>query len=122
LIDFGSATITNPNDPRPSYTAFFGTPHYAASEILRKKPYQAAPAEIWTLGVLLSYLLTGASPFANVWDAVDGRIFLSRNAASSLSKEAMDLMKRCLDPDPATRATVVEVREHVWLKRHSDSG
>jgi serine/threonine protein kinase len=72
--------------------------------------------------VLLSYLLTGASPFANVWDAVDGRIFLSRNAASSSSKEAMDLMKRCLDPDPATRATVVEVREHVWLKRHSDSG
>lgn len=76
LIDFGSATITNPNDPRPLSTEFFGTPHYAASEILRRKPYQAAPAEIRTSGVLLSYLLTGASPFANVWDAADGRIFL----------------------------------------------
>lgn len=72
--------------------------------------------------MLLSYLLTGASPFANVWDAADGRIFLSRSAASCPSKEAVDLMKRCLDPDPGTRATVVEVKEHVWLKRHFDSG
>ncbi len=95
---------------------FFGTAAYASSEILLKKDYQAAPAEIWTLGVLLSYLLAGISPFPNIRDAVEGRIFLSNNVTGEISDEAMDLMRRCLDPDPKTRATISEIRRHPWLQ------
>eukprot|EP00914_Ancora_sagittata_P000444 GHVO01001194.1.p1 GENE.GHVO01001194.1~~GHVO01001194.1.p1 ORF type:complete len:268 (-),score=17.85 GHVO01001194.1:150-953(-) len=77
LIDFGSATFSDPSGSRPYYNLFYGTTAYAASEILQKKVYQAAPAEVWTLGVLLSYLLTGSSPFPTVKDAVAGRIILT---------------------------------------------
>ncbi|KAF8200829.1 kinase-like domain-containing protein [Pholiota molesta] len=77
LIDFGSATAVNPAEPRPQYKMFYGTAAYASSEILLKKSYQAPPAEVWTLGVLLSYLLAGISPFPTARDAVDGRIFIS---------------------------------------------
>ena len=76
LVDFGSAVVVDPKEPRPFYTVFFGTTAYAASEVLRKKPYRAPPAEIWTLGVLLSYLLTGMSPFPTERDAISGRIVL----------------------------------------------
>ncbi|TFY82802.1 hypothetical protein EWM64_g1208 [Hericium alpestre] len=72
LVDFGSAVVVDPSEPRPFYTLFFGTTAYAASEVLQKKPYQAPPVEIWTLGVLLSYLLTGASPFPSERDAIAG--------------------------------------------------
>lgn len=126
LIDFGSAIIADPTKPRPYYTHFVGTSAYAASEILREEPYQAAPAEIWTLGILLSFLLTGASPFLSEKDAIDGRIVLNGAPAAAvgdarpprtlrLSGAAVDLMRRCLQPDPKMRADIREVRAHVWL-------
>ncbi|KAF8798731.1 kinase-like protein [Phlegmacium glaucopus] len=122
LIDFGSAIAVNSAEPRPFYTLFYGTAAYASSEILLKKSYQAAPAEIWTLGVLLSYLLAGVSPFPSVRDAVDGKLFISENVAGRISDEAMDLMRRCLDPNPETRATIARVQEHPWLReRRSDT-
>lgn len=99
---------------------FYGTAAYASSEILLKQAYKAAPAEIWTIGVLLSYLLGGISPFPNIRDAVDGRISLSEEVVGKLSDEAMDLMHKCLDPNPDTRATIGEVRAHPWLRQSID--
>lgn len=116
LIDFGSAIAVDPSLPRPTYKMFYGTAAYASSEILLKEEYKAAPAEIWTLGVLLSYLLAGISPFPNVRDAVDGRIFLAENVSGEISKEALDLMHRCLHPNPNKRATISQVKAHAWLR------
>ncbi|ETW80589.1 hypothetical protein HETIRDRAFT_246629, partial [Heterobasidion irregulare TC 32-1] len=116
LVDFGSAVVVDPALPRPFYTLFFGTTAYAASEVLLKKPYQAPPAEIWTLGVLLSYLLTGASPFPTEQDAVKGCVVLSEAAGACVSMAARALMLRCLNPDPEARADIKEVRDHVWLR------
>ncbi|KAI0696731.1 kinase-like domain-containing protein [Cytidiella melzeri] len=117
LIDFGSAIVADPNSTRPYYTLFFGTTAYASSEVLRKQPYQAPPAEIWTLGVLLSYLLTGHSPFPTEQDAIDGRLVIRemRGGASKLSRAALSLLARCLDRDPERRADISEVRGHRWL-------
>lgn len=119
LIDFGSATIADPTKPRPFHTLFFGTSAYASSEILRKQPYQAPPAEIWTLGVLLSFLLTGTSPFPTAVDAVQGNIVLCSSGGKgeeAISQPAYELMKRCLDSNPTTRATIREVRAHRWVR------
>ncbi|KAF8973290.1 kinase-like domain-containing protein [Flammula alnicola] len=116
LIDFGSATAVSLAEPRPYYKMFYGTAAYASSEILLKKSYQAAPAEVWTLGVLLSYLLAGVSPFPTVRDAVDGKIFLSEKVVGKISDGAMDLMQKCLDQNPDTRATLAQIREHPWLQ------
>ncbi|TFK75454.1 kinase-like protein [Pluteus cervinus] len=117
LIDFGSATIDDPTQPRPFHTLFFGTTAYASSEILRKQTYQAPPAEIWTLGVLLSFLLTGTSPFPSMKDAIEGNVRIEEGPTSmKISHDAMDLMALCLDPNPATRATISHVRLHKWLR------
>ena len=116
LIDFGSVVVADPSKPRPFYEHFFGTTAYAASEILRKQPYQAAPAEVWTLGVLLSYLVTGSSPFPTVKYAIHGRMALDISAGLKLSEKCVDLMRRCLEPDPEKRASVTEVKAHPWLE------
>ncbi|KAH6913829.1 CAMK/CAMKL/PASK protein kinase [Coprinopsis sp. MPI-PUGE-AT-0042] len=118
IIDFGSATIVDPCQPRPYYDLFYGTAAYASSEILLKRKYKAAPAEVWTLGVLLSYLLAGVSPFPTVRDAVDGRIFLSESLGLKPSANAMDLLRMCLDPNPKTRITIEGIMQHPWL--HED--
>ncbi|KAJ7045515.1 kinase-like domain-containing protein [Mycena alexandri] len=114
LIDFGSAVLENPNESRPYHTLFYGTTAYASSEILLKKPYQAPPAEVWTIGVLLSFLLTGSSPFPTVKDTIAGKIILS-DCPERLSRSSLNLMSMCLDPNPKTRATIGEVRAHSWL-------
>uniref|UniRef100_A0A0W0F5J9 Protein kinase domain-containing protein n=1 Tax=Moniliophthora roreri TaxID=221103 RepID=A0A0W0F5J9_MONRR len=117
LIDFGSATFVDPAEPRPYYNLFYGTTAYAASEILQKKPYQAAPAEVWTLGVLLSYLLTGNPPFPNGKDAIAGRVSFTEKPG--VSRSALNLMRFCLDPDPKTRLTIAEIKAHPWLHPHA---
>lgn len=117
MIDFGSAIIEDADEPRPYHDLFYGTTAYAASEILQKKKYQAPPAEIWTLGVLLSYLLTGRSPFPVEKDAIDGNIVVACiPGVPSPTDEALDLMSRCLHPDPEQRLDIGQVREHGWLK------
>ncbi|KAF9452380.1 Pkinase-domain-containing protein [Macrolepiota fuliginosa MF-IS2] len=121
LIDFGSACAIDPTKPRPYYTQFFGTAAYASAEILLKKKYQAAPAEIWTLGVLLSYLLTGTSPFPSMRDAIEGKVTITDVPDTGLPEEAVDLMRRCLDPNPETRITIQQVKEHPWLKSSTPS-
>lgn len=123
LIDFGSAVVSDPSLPPPYYTLFFGTTAYAASEILLKQPYRSAPAEIWTLGVLLSYLLTGHSPFPTERDAVEGRIVIrERSGSGKVSRGALILMSRCLEKDPEKRADVEEVRGHRWLQGALERG
>lgn len=122
LIDFGSAVAVDPSLPRPFYTLFFGTTAYASSEILRKQPYQAPPAEVWTLGVLLSYLLTGHSPFPTEQDAIEGRVALREPSSGRLSRAAVALMGRCLERDPERRADIAEVRQHRWLQGALERG
>lgn len=115
IIDFGSAVIADPDLPRPFYKRFYGTTAYAAPEILLEKSYQAPPAEVWTLGILLSYLLTGTHPFPTVEDATKGKFSL--DATEELPESAISLMQRCLDPNPQTRATIREIKDHDWLLR-----
>lgn len=117
LIDFGSAVIEDLSKPRPFYDVFYGTTAYASSEVLRKQAYRAGPAEVWTLGVLLSYLLTGCSPFPTESDAIGGRVRLKVEIEKKLSGRVLELMRMCLEPEPDRRATIEEVRNHRWLAK-----
>lgn len=105
-----------PRTPIPFYTVFFGTTAYASSEVLQKKPYRAAPAEMWSLGVLLSYLLTGHSPFPTEQDAIDGRIIIRDDMERRLSIGAIAVMKMCLEPNPERRARIQEVKQDGWVR------
>ena len=96
------------------YNRFFGTTAYASPEIVLKRRYRAPPAEIWSLGVLLSYLLTGMSPFLTEADKLTGHITL--DSSVSISKSCMHLIARCLEADPDQRADIEELKAHPWLE------
>lgn len=112
LIDFGSAIIYDARKEPPYHSRFFGTVNFAASEILQGKAYRAPHAEVWSLGVLLSVLLTGETPFCDPAHAIKGRISKPKCA---ISREAMDLMLGCLEVDPEMRFNILNVRNHPWL-------
>lgn len=114
LIDFGSAVITDPRRPTPYFNRFFGTMTFASSEILQGKQYRAPHAEVWSLGVLLSILLSGECPFADPTAAIRGKI---SRPSSVWSAEALNLLMACLVVDPEKRATIAHIRQHPWVKK-----
>ncbi|WWC90064.1 uncharacterized protein L201_004997 [Kwoniella dendrophila CBS 6074] len=112
IIDFGSAVIEDPNLPPVLYDHFRGTMSYASAEVLNGRHYHAAPADIWSIGIILGIILTGESPFPNTQWAQDGRIKIKKQIPGG----AFDLMSRCLHTDPRRRAKIDEVERHPWLR------
>eukprot|EP00256_Glycine_max_P069764 XP_025984359.1 CBL-interacting serine/threonine-protein kinase 23 [Glycine max] len=90
------------------------TPHYMAPEVASITCYEGAQADIWSCGVILFVLLAGYLPFN------DKDIYLKRCQAdftcpSFFSPSVTRLIKRTLDPCPATRITIDEILEDEWF-------
>ena len=69
-------------------------------------------AEVWSLGVLLSILVTGECPFVDASAAAAGRMSKPKIRIPPLIH---DLLLRCLEMDVARRITIEEVRQHPWI-------
>ncbi|EJU04019.1 Pkinase-domain-containing protein [Dacryopinax primogenitus] len=117
LIDFGSAAITDTRKAPPYHDRFFGTMNFASSEILQNKAYQAPPAEIWTLGILLHILVTGECPFSSTQAGIEGRISPPRKGVF-MSRDCEALVRGCLEVDVNKRLTIHEIQSHPWLMRN----
>ncbi|KAG2464359.1 PIM3 kinase, partial [Polypterus senegalus] len=61
------------------YTTFRGALKYAPPEWFTKKRYEAAPATVWALGVVLYALVFGVFPFETCKDTVKGNIAFPKN-------------------------------------------
>ncbi|WP_214110638.1 protein kinase domain-containing protein [Acrocarpospora catenulata] len=128
LLDFGIAAFAG--EAGDELVADFGTPPYVAPERLKELP--AAPAvDVYSLGVLLYEMLTGAPPYPETtWEGIEAARREgpppSPDGVPGLPPEIAALCRRCLSPEPADRPTAREVaaalipgeseREPGWLK------
>jgi serine/threonine protein kinase len=62
ITDFGLGR-TYDSDRVHLLDTFCGTPHYAAVELVSGIPYVGIKSDIWALGVILYFLVTGSAPF-----------------------------------------------------------
>ncbi|RLM60394.1 hypothetical protein C2845_PM14G19740 [Panicum miliaceum] len=117
VIDFGLSVFFNPGD---RFTEVVGSAYYMAPEVLKRS--YGPEVDVWSAGVMLYILLCGVPPF---WGDNDekiaqailrGGIDFNREPWPRVSGNAKDLVRRMLDPDPATRLTARQVLEHPWLK------
>ncbi|KAK3140172.1 hypothetical protein QOZ80_5AG0397040 [Eleusine coracana subsp. coracana] len=141
LSDFGLAALIPSADPSPNNSpsdssnsddsdsgdlllrTACGTPAYAAPEVLRRRAYDGAKADAWSLGVVLFVMLAGKLPFddANV-AAMCARQRRRDHAPLPdwVSPPERRLVRRLLDPDPSTRLAVADLAaKHPWVIRRS---
>lgn len=69
-------------------------------------------AEIWSLGILLTILVTGESLFR---DAEAIKAYRASPPAHKISETCMDLIFRCLAFNPKDRWNCFKIRTHPWL-------
>ncbi|EPY52453.1 CAMK/CAMKL/GIN4 protein kinase Cdr1 [Schizosaccharomyces cryophilus OY26] len=115
IADFGMATV----EPDDSYlTNFCGSLHYLAPEIVSHTPYQGAPADIWSCGVIFYALLSNKLPFGGIsTDVVYDKILSGTyDLPCSCSTIAQDLLHRMLDVNPSTRITIPEIFNHPYIQ------
>jgi len=96
-----------------------GTPAYVAPEVITKKGYDGAKADIWSCGVILFVLMAGYLPFqeANLM-AMYKKIYKGDfKCPPWFSSEVRTLILRLLDPKPQTRITIAQLMQVPWFQR-----
>ncbi|XP_027789676.1 sperm motility kinase-like [Marmota flaviventris] len=119
LIDFGLCMSFTPGQ---KLKEFRGTLPYCAPEILKRMEFEPPPADVWSLGVTLYFLLTGKRPFrASTKKSLRRRILQgSFHIPGHVSQGARSLILQILRVDPRQRPTLEQVMGHPWLSQAED--
>ncbi|XP_053471319.1 aurora kinase A-like [Ictalurus furcatus] len=107
LIDFGCGDLLK--DTR--FTEFSGTRPLYPPEWITEAEYEAEPATVWALGILLYQLLCKAKPFSGDHEIVYGHL----DFPDDLSEASCSLIKWCLQRDPKRRPTLEQILAHHWF-------
>ncbi len=84
---------------------------YAPPEWIRCNRYHAAPATVWSLGILLFDMVQGDIPFEKDDQICSARVEFRR----SVSESCQDLVRQCLRIRPQDRIGLEAVLVHPWL-------
>ncbi|KAI4335562.1 hypothetical protein L6164_014198 [Bauhinia variegata] len=119
VTDFGLSTFSEHLRQDGLLHTTCGTPAYVAPEVIGKKGYDGAKADIWSCGVILYVLLAGFLPFQddNLM-AMYKKIYRGDfKCPPWFSSEARRLIIKLLDPNPNTRITISKIMESSWFRK-----
>jgi len=129
ICDFGYSKNEH-LDSKPK--SLSGTPDYIAPEVLTSPSYDGKVADIWSCGVMLFIMLTGAFPFWRRGDEransivrlqqIFPRILAAEYATPVASPDCLALLRALLTPDPAQRITLPEIMVHPWFVKDLPPG
>ncbi|GLT91955.1 hypothetical protein SLE2022_098160 [Rubroshorea leprosula] len=103
------------------YRDLAGSQYYLAPEVLKHE--YGKEIDVWSAGIILYTLLSGAPPFLaeteqGVFDEIlKGKLDLESTPWPTISEGAKDLVRKMLTMDPKKRITAAKALEHPWLKQ-----
>ena len=122
IVDFCDLTFITMADKNSSLAR---CPNFMAPELFDGT--FGIECDIWSLGGILYYLLSGELPFddsdqpAQLYHIMAGDYTFSTPIWNSISKAAKDLIKKMMVVKPRLRLTLNEVMQHQWVTaRHED--
>ncbi|KAG0489657.1 hypothetical protein HPP92_006520 [Vanilla planifolia] len=119
VSDFGLSALAESKRQDGLLHTTCGTPAYVAPEVIARKGYDGAKADIWSCGVILFVLLAGYLPFhdANLMEMYRKITKAEFRCPNWLSSDVKRLITRILDPNPLTRISIAKIKEHSWFKK-----
>jgi len=121
LIDFGLSTHFRTGE---RLTRVVGSSYYVAPEVLKKSYTEAC--DLWSLGVIVYMLLSGAPPFYGKNDEaikasiVQGEYTFPHELFRDVSDEAMAFVSTLLSYNIEYRYTAAQALTHPWLSTNCD--
>eukprot|EP00543_Licmophora_paradoxa_P003021 CAMPEP_0202452766 /NCGR_PEP_ID=MMETSP1360-20130828/10889_1 /ASSEMBLY_ACC=CAM_ASM_000848 /TAXON_ID=515479 /ORGANISM="Licmophora paradoxa, Strain CCMP2313" /LENGTH=421 /DNA_ID=CAMNT_0049071677 /DNA_START=325 /DNA_END=1590 /DNA_ORIENTATION=+ len=121
LIDFGLSCHFSPGQ---RLSRVVGSSYYVAPEVLKKSYTQAC--DLWSLGVIVYMLLSGAPPFYGKNDEaikasiVQGEYSFPHELFRDVSDEAMAFVSTLLSYNTEYRYTAEQALTHPWLAGNLD--
>ncbi|CAB9515101.1 MAP kinase-activated protein kinase 2 (Fragment) [Seminavis robusta] len=119
LADFGSTVDLAMHDPFGSRTFS----KYSSPEVLHAAEPYSEPADMWSVGCLVYYMLTGASPFDDPSSKRKTMTKISRAEYSfpsfhfgHVSRAAKQFIANLIAVDQSVRMTAAEALDHPWLR------
>jgi Ca2+-binding EF-hand superfamily protein len=118
IVDFGLSKVVGSNEKA---NEFLGTINFSAPEVVRKIGYNNK-IDIWSLGILIYYLMFGSLPFNDpdkqkfnvVSNICYKELTLPPNA--KISPDLLDLLKLCVEKSYEKRIDINEFLSHRWFK------
>lgn len=116
LIDFGLSARMH-HDGR-KHNTWCGSPLYAPPEICVHDTYTSPQVDIWSMGIILYAMLSGHLPFGGKDDGeIANSVYRCKyRIPESIPPLAKSLIKSILRKDPQDRATLEQIRAHLWLQ------
>ena len=118
LIDFGFGRVIDPQNKMKSRV---GSSLYMAPEVIKKNYNEKC--DIWSLGVILFFILSGKPPFFGENDTETTKKILSikynfdDDVWKNVSEDAKDLIRHMLVKENE-RYTAEQVLAHPWIKKY----
>ncbi|KAB0791036.1 hypothetical protein PPYR_02836 [Photinus pyralis] len=117
ITDFGLSIVKQGSGYENMLHDLCGTFVYMAPEIITMHSY-SQQCDVWAIGIIMYMLLMGDLPFYSPDERVlTDMICESQPSYNNFpgSTEALDLLTKLLNKNPALRSTAVEVTQHPWI-------
>lgn len=124
IADFGLSRCLE-SEKYPLLTTLCGTPGFMSPELLQGKAY-GKPVDMWAIGVIVYFILSGYAPFDRDSTAEEIEAIMEADFAftptvfwDTVSENAKDFIRKLLEPDVDKRMTAEHVLKHPFLLQAS---
>lgn len=118
VSDFGLSALVESKEHDILLHTTCGTPAYVAPEVIKRKGYDGAKADIWSCGIVLFVLLAGYLPFhdSNLIEMYRKISKAELKCPSWFKPEVCRLLSDMLNPNPESRISIAKIKEYSWFE------